>query len=122
MLSRILEIGLGIWLLVSPWALGALNDDRLLTANLVCGGLAILLALLSFLRPLNGAHYLTLGVGLFLVLFGYLSGGFPSAAPYQNQVLVGIALMFLAIIGNRAGEPREGRRYTELRQARELIG
>jgi hypothetical protein len=111
MWARVIEILLGLWLTLSPFIFGHYpSNPALWTNDLICGAAIILLAILSFWSwPVFGfmryAHLGILGVGGWLTLFGYVGSGHPAAAGYQNNILLGLTLLVMAIIPNQANLP-----------------
>lgn len=108
MWPRVVEIMLALWLAVSPWIFGHYPDERPLWLNdLACAATILILACLSFWRPLRYAHLLLLGVGAWMVGFAYFRGGHPALPGYQNEIFIGLTLLFFAFIPTRATEPPE---------------
>jgi hypothetical protein len=111
MWGRIVEMMLGLWLVVSPFIFGHYPADRPLWLNdLICGAAIFLLAALSFwtlpfCRVLRYAHVDILAVGGWLIGFGYFHGGYPASPGYQNDILLGLTVILLAIIPNQASQP-----------------
>jgi hypothetical protein len=108
MWPRVVEIMLGLWLLISPWIFGHYPEDRELWLNdLLCAGVVVIVACLSFWRPTRYAHLFLLIVGAWLAAFAWFGGGYPAAPGYQNEFFVGLTLLFFAFIPTRAAEPPE---------------
>jgi hypothetical protein len=111
MWGRVIEIMLGLWLVLSPFLFGHYPGDRALwVSDVTCGFATVLLASVSFwwlpfLRFLGYSHLLILAVSGWLIAFGYISGGHPSAPGYQNDIFVGLTLLLIAIIPNEASLP-----------------
>jgi hypothetical protein len=115
MWARVVELMLGVWLAVSPFVFQHGPDAPALWANdLGCATAVIALSLLSFWRRLAYAHLVTIGVALWLVGFGYAASSTLAAPAFQNEILVGLVLLMLAIVPNEASQPpppwRGGRR------------
>src|SRR5690606_33035690 len=89
MWSRVVEIMLGCWLMISPFIFAHDSAKPALWINdFSCGSAVILFALLSYWRPTRHAHLLTLAVGGWLIGFRYWVG-FGSAPPApQNHVIL----------------------------------
>ncbi len=124
MWGRVVEIMLGLWLLLSPfifehWQRG---ETGLWVSDFASGGAIIVFAALSFWQPARFAHVLNLAVAFWLIAWGYFSGGYPSAPGYQNEILVGLVLIFFAIIPTNATQPPKAWRDYYLARAREGIG
>jgi hypothetical protein len=105
MWSRVVEIMLGCWLLISPFVFGHpeervdwwIIDFSAGLAVIVCGGL-------SYWKPARFSHLLTAVVGAALIALAYrFYGHAPPAA--QNQALTGLLLMMFAVIPNDAASP-----------------
>jgi len=109
MWSRVVEVMLGCWLLISPFVFRHAADEPALWANdLACGTAAIVFGLLSYWRPMRHAHLATMAVGGWLIAFAYRTG-FGSAPPAsQNHLILGLLLLMFAVIPNKAGRPAEG--------------
>jgi len=109
MWPRTIEFMLGMWLATSPFIFQHDADDKRFWCNdLIVAFFVITLSLLSFWRPTRHAHRLTILIGIWLAGFGYLSAG-PSAEPAaQNELVIGLLLLMLAIIPNEASLPPEG--------------
>jgi hypothetical protein len=109
MWSRVVEIMLGCWLLMSPFLFTHPTDATALWVNdLVCGTAVILFGVFSYWGPTRQAHLLSLAVGTWLIAFAYREGfGEPSAAS-QNHVILGLLLLMFAIIPNDAAEAAQG--------------
>lgn len=114
MWSRVVEVMLGCWLLVSPFVFRMSEDDVLLwgvylTAALfvICAGLA------SYVRTLQYAHLMTLLSACLMILFSVIENGMstatsvdqPIAPSLQNLVVVGLLLLMLGLIPNSASRP-----------------
>ena len=106
MWSRVVEIMLGCWLLISPFIFQHESGQVALWANdLGCGTAVILFALFSYWHPTRHAHVATMAVALWLIGFAYWHG-FGSAPPAsQNHVILGMLLGMFAVIPNEATRP-----------------
>jgi hypothetical protein len=120
MWGRIIESMIGLWLMISPFVFGHYPDNRPLWSNdLLCGAAVFLLAFVSFWslswwRFLQYAHLGILAVAGWLLGFGYIHGGYPALPGAQNDILVGLTLLLLAVIPNHADlPPPSWRRYAE---------
>lgn len=107
MWARVAEVAVGCWLLMSPFIFGHDGEDiRLWWADLAGGSAIITLALVSFWRPLRRAHLLETGVGLWLIGRGLLSTT-PTPPAVQNEMLVGLLILMLAIVPFQSEMPPE---------------
>lgn len=104
MWARIVEIMLGFWLMASPFIFQFGETDAKNWANdLSCGLAVIVFGFASYWKPTERAHFLTLAVALWLIVFGY-SAGHPAPPPAQNQIICGLLIGMFAIIPNRTNE------------------
>jgi hypothetical protein len=105
MWSRVVEIMLGCWLLISPFVFGH-PDDRIgwWITDFSAGLAVIVFGCLSYWRPARFAHLLTAVTGALLIAAAYrFYGDAPPAA--QNEALTGLLLMMFAVIPNEAASP-----------------
>jgi len=107
MWPRVVELMLGLWLVISPFVFRHAADARALWTNdLTCGFAIVILALLSFWKPLRYAHLAISAVALWLMTVGYLAGH-PTPPASQNHILLALVLLMFAIIPNDANLPPE---------------
>lgn len=105
MWTRLAEIVLGLWLLSSPFVFESVSGQRSgRAAELAAGSLIIVLALGSLLTRLRKAHLASVGVALALIAHGYLWAPLGSLSQ-QNDILIGLVLMMLAILPSEANLP-----------------
>lgn len=117
MWARAAEVMLGLWLMAGPFVFGhPPGEPRLWWNDLGCGSLVIVVSLLSFWSRTSHAHLLNVGLGLWLVGFGYLGFERPPPAAAQNAFATGILLLMLAIIPSEASRPPRG--WRELEEAK----
>lgn len=106
MWARVIEIMIGCWLAISPFIFRHAAEEKALWWNdLGCAVAVIVLALLSFWRPLRYAHLAIGLVALWLIGSGYLASAHPVPPVLQNDALVGWLLLMFAIIPNEASLP-----------------
>jgi hypothetical protein len=105
MWSRVVEIMLGCWLLISPFVFGhPVERGDWWVTDLSGGFAAMLFAALSWWPPTRHAHLLTALLGAVLIALAYrYYGDAPPAA--QNEALTGLLLMMFAVIPNHASAP-----------------
>jgi hypothetical protein len=65
----------------------------------------IVLALVSFWPPTQFAHVANFAIGIWLTAFGFLASPYPTPPALQNDIVVGLLLLMLAIIPNHATRP-----------------
>lgn len=106
MWSRVVEVMLGAWLVISPFIFRHPPSNPGLWINdLAVGTAVIAFGVLSYWGPARLAHLLTILVGCWLIGFAYRQGfGDPSTAS-QNHLVLGLILMMFAIIPNDASQP-----------------
>ncbi|MEX2353978.1 MAG: vitamin K epoxide reductase family protein, partial [Gammaproteobacteria bacterium] len=94
--AHFLTIGLGFWLISSPFTLGY-ESVALTASDVIAGALVVFTGLLSLSWRLGMARWATAAVGLW-VLFAPLLFWSPTAASYLNGTLVGALLMGFAVL------------------------
>ena len=113
MWPRQIEFMLGCWLMLSPFIFRHPSDALWLwVTDLSCGAAVLFLSLLSYARGYRYVHLATIGICLWLVLFGYFHQAYPTSPALQNDMLLGLLLMMLAIIPNEATLPPPSWRNT----------
>ncbi len=128
MWSRVVEVMLGCWLLMSPFVFRYPAEPWHLWANdFSCGVLVATFALLSYWRPTRHAHLLSLVLVVWLIGFAYWNAGEgywqaqESAIPAaQNYIVVALVLVLFAVIPNDASLPPESRRAARIAAATEM--
>ncbi|OYP32954.1 hypothetical protein [Rhodopirellula sp. MGV] len=104
MWGRVVEIMTAVWLAASPFVFRVHDDSVVLWTDL---GLAFLICLfsgLSYWRPTQHAHLLTLVVASGLAIWGRFASEAPTAIG-QNHIVVGLFLMMIALVPNDASLP-----------------
>jgi NAD(P)-dependent dehydrogenase (short-subunit alcohol dehydrogenase family) len=105
MWARTVEVMLGCWLAASPFILRHAAERTALWWNdLLCACAVIALALLSWSRW-QRAHLAIAAVALWLVGFGFVGSEHPVPPALQNDIVVGLLLMMMAIVPNEASLP-----------------
>lgn len=118
MWSRVIEVMLGLWLILSVFIFRHPAEEWSWWAtDLGCGLLTILLALFSFAPRCQRAHLGILGVAAWLIGFGYLGAEWPTPPALQNDMFLGLLLLMFAIVPTKASVPPEGWLPEEVRGA-----
>ena len=106
MWSRVVEVMLGVWLVISPFVFSHPESIRSWWINdQSTGSLVVLFGLCSYWRPTRFAHTLTIVVACWLIGFAYVHGLGGPAAASQNHLIIGILLLMFAVIPNHASRP-----------------
>lgn len=109
MWGRSIEVMLGLWLLASPFLFGHYGEGGevagLTASDLASGAVILLLGVLSFWHRTARAHLVQLAVACWLIGFGRWGFDFPPPPGAQNELLVGLVLLLIAIIPNRSEDP-----------------
>lgn len=99
MWGRTSEITLALWLLMSPFLFSHVGTPLAIN-DWACGAAVLVLSCLSFWPPLRRAHLVNLGISVWLAGWAYASYPHPAPAGAQNEILVGLTLLLLAMIPN----------------------
>lgn len=109
MWGRSIEVMLGLWLLISPFLFGHFEKGAglapLTVSDLAAGSAVLLLGVLSFWRRTARAHLGQFAVAAWLIAYGRFGFDFPPPPGAQNELLVGLVLVLIAVIPNRSEEP-----------------
>lgn len=110
MWARTVEVMLGCWLILSPFIFRHEQGDSYLWSNdILCGVAIIFLALLSYWRKTEQAHFAQLLIAAWLFGQAFLQPSPPPPPPaYQNHIVLAFLLLMFAIIPNRASIPPKG--------------
>jgi hypothetical protein len=113
MWGRVVEIMIAVWLSFSPFLFGHFPAIRpLWMSDLICAGAMLLFSSVSFYEPLRRVHLLNILIAGWLIGLGYVYGGYPAAAGYQNNIFTGLTVLLMAIIPNHANQPpRDWQRF-----------
>lgn len=118
MWGRTTEVMLALWLIVSPFVFGHVGTP-LAYSDWAAGGAVLLLSLFSFWPPTRRAHLLNLAAAGWLAAYGYFAYAHPAPPGAQNEILVGLTLLLLAIIPNDNEKiPISWRRHFEAKTRR----
>lgn len=95
-----LDVLAGIWLLISPFVLHFSSGGGLLTSDVVCGILVIIMALIRFLAPSPAtawASWVNCLLGIWVLISPWVIHTiFASHAARTNNVVTGIVIAILA--------------------------
>ncbi|MGH9626999.1 MAG: SPW repeat domain-containing protein, partial [Bryobacteraceae bacterium] len=106
MWPRVVEIMLGCWLLASPFIFRHSADQRVFwCTDLIAGLLVIAISCAAFWEPLRYIHLSNVLLALWLLGFSYFTGEPPPEPARQNEFVVGLLLLMLAIIPAEAAFP-----------------
>ncbi len=106
MWSRVTEVMLGFWLVLSPFIFRhSLDQSAFWINDFSCGFSVIICALLSFWPSLQQVHLVIIGVALWLIGFGFFASPYPTPPALQNNIIIGWLLLMFAIILNEANLP-----------------
>lgn len=107
MWARIVEVMIACWLALSPFIFRAPKDEVWFWVNdFTCSFLMLFFSLICFYKPLRKMHLLNLLVGLWLFAIGYFFE-VPLPAYVQNDVVIGLVLLVLAVIPSESELPPE---------------
>lgn len=104
MWPRVVEVMLGLWLALGPLIFRLEPGDRALIANHVVFGAATVIASLIAIR-VSFLRVVTIAIGLWLLGYGYVAGGYPAAPGYQNLLIVGALVGMLGLVPTDCLEP-----------------
>jgi hypothetical protein len=104
MWPRFVELGIGFWLLASPWVLGQASGG--LDLHRFVGGAAIIaLSLVSHWRPLRRAHLVEIPIAAWILGVAFFTTVHPAPAVVQSDILAALFLLNFAIIPSSANLP-----------------
>ncbi len=104
MWPRIVEVMLGLWLVLGPLIFRLESGDRALIVNHLVYGTALIVAALIAIR-VRFLRVVTLAIGLWLIGYGYVAGGYPPAPGYLNLIVTGVLIVALGLIPTDCLEP-----------------
>jgi hypothetical protein len=88
---------LGVWLILSPWAVG-FQDNTLALANFAAVGVLLLAAALgAIFVPQAWEEWVEVALGLWLIASPWLLGFTGMQAAVQNAIFSGLAVAVLAL-------------------------
>jgi hypothetical protein len=99
-----LTLALGVWLVVSPFVLGYSDINAAIVNNFSVGAVAIILSATAlFVRPIGRWAWLLVPVGAWQAIAPLTLEYSEVAAAFANAIVVGVAIVVLAIIGGLTG-------------------
>lgn len=111
MWPRIVEVMLGLWLVLGPLIFRLESGEPALTANHLVYGTATVVAALIAIR-VRFLRVVTIAIGLWLIGYGYVAGGYPAPPGYLNLIVIGVLLCALGLIPTDCLQPtRSWREY-----------
>lgn len=87
---------LGVWLALSPWALGYQGDATAMSTAVITGVVLMAVALGAIFEPRAWEEWTQALIGLFLIASPWLLGFDDRQAVMRNAVITGIAVVALA--------------------------
>ncbi len=118
MWPRILEVMLGLWLVLGPLIFRLEAGDLTLTINHLIYGAATVVVSLIAIRA-RFLRVVTITIGLWLIGYGYVAGGYPAAPGCLNLIVIGVLLSVLGLIPTDCLQPTESWRQYYACQRRE---
>lgn len=118
MWPRIVEVMLGLWLVLSPLILRLESGDLALIVNHLVYGTAAVFAALAAIR-VRFLRVVTIAIGLWLIGYGYVAGGYPGRSGYLNLIVIGVLLCALGLIPTDCLQPTQSWREYYAQQRRE---
>lgn len=100
MWQRTIEIMLAVWLSISPFIFQHPPDNTLWWYHdWIVAFLILVLASAAFIETFRFSHFLEIPIALWLIGFGWYSGGASMGAPAeQNWMIVGLLILMTAIL------------------------
>lgn len=105
MWPRHFELSFAFWLALSPFIFSYSDEPCLWATTFISSFLIICFSLLSLSKRFKYLHLLNVGIGLWLILFGFMQT--PPEPAYQNGIIVGILLLMFGILPTKASSPTD---------------
>ena len=118
MWPRIVEVMLGLWLVLGPLIFRPESSDLALIVNHLVYGTATVVAALIAIR-VRFLRVVTIAIGLWLIGYGYVAGGYPAAPGYLNLIVTGVLVSALGLIPTDCLQPTQSWREYYVSQRRE---
>lgn len=101
------QLALGAWLFVSPWVLGYTKIAGAAANAYLIGAALVVFAIIALYAPKVWEEWISLVLGLWLIISPWFMGFSQANGATQNALLVGIASIVLAIwVMVEQGHPR----------------
>jgi hypothetical protein len=104
----VINLVLGLWLIISPWALSFSADRRPMWNALIIGVIIALAAIAALISFRKWEEWIEAVLGLWLIISPYFLGFTSQMNATVNQVIVGIIVAALAIWTVAASETPHG--------------
>uniref|UniRef100_A0ABX1PFB1 SPW repeat-containing integral membrane domain-containing protein n=2 Tax=Aromatoleum anaerobium TaxID=182180 RepID=A0ABX1PFB1_9RHOO len=88
---------LGLWMVVSPWALAYQAETNAVWSAVIAGALVAALALFELFQVKAWEEWGNMALGLWMVISPWVLGFATSAGAMWNAVIVGLAVAALAL-------------------------
>jgi len=118
MWPRIVEVMLGLWLVLGPLIFRLEVSDLALIVNHLFYGAATVIVSLIAIR-VRFLRVVTIALGLWLIGYGYVVGGYPAAPGYLNLIVSGVLIGVLGLIPTDCLQPTQSWREYYACQRRE---
>ncbi len=92
-----LNLFLGLWMIASPWALGYQTNGNSSANAVIVGIIVALVALAALFQIMAWEEAINVGLGVWLVISPWILGFSGLVAAMSNAVIVGIAVVVLAL-------------------------
>lgn len=92
-----LNLVLGIWMIVSPWALMYQDETNAMQNALIVGGLVVVLAVIELFKVQAWEEWTSFALGIWLAMSPWLLGFSGIMVAMYNALIVGIAIAALAL-------------------------
>ena len=104
----VVNLILGLWLIVSPWALSFAADRRPMWNAVIIGVIIAVAALAALISFHKWEEWIEAALGLWLIISPYILGFTAQMNATVNQVIVGIIVAALAIWTVAGSQPVHG--------------
>jgi hypothetical protein len=104
MWARMSEILLGAWLAASAWVFYQGELNRFAVSDVAAGAAVIVCALIAMIAPAQKWHLAQIVIAIWLLAHGFFAAAEPLPS-LQNDILVALVFMMLAIVPTEATLP-----------------